>query len=98
MKSLIHLAAAYSFAALAAAAWGATEAPEAIVRSTVEEVLAVIQKTNDSTQLRKLAEQKVLPHFDTREMTRLAVGASWRKATPEQQRRLEEKNRALGRS
>ncbi|MGH8688201.1 MAG: MlaC/ttg2D family ABC transporter substrate-binding protein [Burkholderiales bacterium] len=42
-----------------------------------------------------LIEQKALPHFDHVAMTALAVGANWRKATPEQKQRLSEEFRAL---
>jgi phospholipid transport system substrate-binding protein len=37
----------------------------------------------------------VLPHFDFRHMTQLAVGRSWRDATPEQQQALEKGFRTL---
>jgi phospholipid transport system substrate-binding protein len=76
-------------AALMAAACGAVAAAEAgpdqLVKSVSDEVLA----------LRKLAESKVLPHFDFRAMTQLAVGQHWRQASPEQQKRLEEAFRTL---
>jgi phospholipid transport system substrate-binding protein len=73
----------------------AGESPDAMVKNTVEEVLGVLKRNQDRAALRKLAEQKVLPHFDFKEMTRLAVGAAWRKATPEQQRALEDNFRTL---
>jgi phospholipid transport system substrate-binding protein len=73
----------------------AGESPDAMVKNTVEEVLGVLKQNQDRAALRKLAEQKVLPHFDFKEMTRLAVGAAWRKATPEQQRALEDNFRTL---
>lgn len=69
--------------------------PEALVKSTVEEVLGVIKQTQDRSALRKLAEQKVLPYFDFAQMTRLAMGPSWRKATPEQQQVLVDNFREL---
>jgi phospholipid transport system substrate-binding protein len=75
---------------------GAADAgPDALVRSTSEEVLSIIRTTKDKPTLRKLAEQKVLPHFDFRVMTQLAVGQHWRQATPEQQKALEEAFRTL---
>jgi phospholipid transport system substrate-binding protein len=73
----------------------AADTPDALVKSTTEDVLAVIKKTTDRKTLRQLAEQKVLPNFDFKEMTRLAVGRSWRDATPEQQKRLEAGFRSL---
>ncbi len=65
-----------------------TSTPEALVKSTVEDVLGAIRQTQDRAALRKVAEQKVLPYFDFAQMTRLAMGPSWRKATPEQQQTL----------
>jgi phospholipid transport system substrate-binding protein len=83
--------------ALAAAlpARPANESPDVLVKNTVEEVLGVMKQNQNRAALRKLAEQKVLPNFDFKEMTRLAVGVAWRKATPEQQRALEDNFREL---
>ena len=39
-------------------------APDALVKSTVDEVLSVIKQNKDKRALHDLAEQKVLPHFD----------------------------------
>lgn len=69
--------------------------PDALVRSVSEEVLAVIRTTKDKPTLRKIAEQKVLPHFDFRTMTQLAVGQHWRQASPDQQKALEDAFRTL---
>src|SRR3990172_2904964 len=88
-SSRFFLAAALAFAAVLPAR-SATEPPDALVKRTVDEVLGVIKQSQDRATLRKLAEQKVLPYFDFKEMTRLAVGTAWRKATPQQQRELEE--------
>lgn len=75
---------------------GAAEpGPDALVKATADEVLSVIRTTKDKAALRKAAEQKVLPHFDFRAMTQLAVGQHWRQASPEQQRALEEAFRTL---
>ena len=66
----------------AATADAAEAAPDVIVKSTVDEVLAVIKQTKDKRALRELAEQKVLPHFDFKRMTQLAVGRAWRATRP----------------
>ena len=79
----------------AAAVFAAGEAPDALVRSTVEDVLGVIKQARDKNDLRRIAEQKVVEHFDFAAMTRLAVGKAWRKATPEQQQALESNFRSL---
>ncbi len=68
---------------------------DALIRSTVEEVLSVIKQNKDRKTLRTLAEQKVLPHFDFKQMTQLAVGKSWRDANPAQQQALENGFRTL---
>ncbi len=70
-------------------------APDALVRSTVDEVLSVIKQNKDKRALREMAEQRVLPHFDFRQMTQLAVGRSWRDASPAQRQALEAAFRSL---
>lgn len=70
-------------------------APDALVKTTVDEVLSVIKHNKDKRALHDLAEKKVLPHFDFQAMTRLAVGKSWREANPDQQKRLENGFRGL---
>jgi phospholipid transport system substrate-binding protein len=42
----------------------------------------------DRHKVIKLAEEKILPHVDFEEATRLAVGRGWKQATPEQQKKL----------
>ena len=69
--------------------------PVALVKSNVDEVLTVIKQSKDKRALQDLAEQKIATHFDFQAMTRFAVGRSWRDATPEQQRRLENAFRGL---
>lgn len=77
------------------AAQNAAGTPEALVRGTVDEVLGVIKQNRDRKVLLQVAEQKVLPHFDFETMTRLAVGRSWREATAEQQKSLQQEFRSL---
>jgi len=71
------------------------QAPDAIVKSTVEEVLGVIKQNKDQKALIELAEKKVLAKFDFKRMTQLAVGQSWSKASPQQQESLERAFRTL---
>jgi phospholipid transport system substrate-binding protein len=73
----------------------AESSPDALVRSTANEVMQVIRTTKDKRELRAAAEQKVLPYFDFRAMTQLAAGRHWREATPAQQKALEDGFRAL---
>lgn len=73
----------------------AQTAPDVLVRTTVEEVLAILKQNQDRRTLQDVAEKKVLPHFDFRAMTQLAMGKFWRDATPVQQKALENAFRSL---
>jgi phospholipid transport system substrate-binding protein len=73
----------------------AQQTPDALVRKAVDEVLGVLKQTKDPVKLVEAAEQKVLPHFDFKQMTRLAVGRSWSQASPAQQEALERGFRTL---
>src|SRR5262245_29256362 len=69
--------------------------PEALVRAVSRDVTATIRQDKEirggnSKKLVELVETAILPHVDTVRMMRLAVGADWRQATPEQQKRLKE--------
>src|SRR3990172_609432 len=94
MKTVLHLLAFWLVVA-ACSAPAAETAPGALVKSTVDEVLAVIKQNKNKQALRQLAEQKVLPHFDFKRMTQLAVGTAWRQANPAQQQALEDGFRTL---
>ncbi|MDR1424146.1 MAG: ABC transporter substrate-binding protein [Azoarcus sp.] len=68
-------------------------APDALVRHVTDEVTAIVRndkaiQSGDASKVLALVDEKVLPHFDFRRMTMLAVGKDWRSATPEQQTRL----------
>lgn len=74
---------------------GAADAtgPEQLIRDMTSQVLEAIKqdpalRAGDRSKAIALAEQKVLPHVDFAEATRLAAGRSWRSATPEQRERL----------
>jgi phospholipid transport system substrate-binding protein len=94
MRSFAHAAGAF-FLVSALAAAAAEVAPDALVKANVDEVLSVIKQSRDRRALNDLAEKKVLPHFDFQAMTQLAVGKSWREASQDQQRRLEQAFRGL---
>ncbi|MGE0557172.1 MAG: phospholipid-binding protein MlaC [Burkholderiales bacterium] len=82
------------FSAITLPAWSQT-APDVLVRTTVEEVLAILKQNKDRRVLEDIAEKKVLPNFDFRAMTQLAMGKSWRDATAEQKKALENAFRTL---
>ncbi len=73
----------------------AQTAPDTVIKNTVDDVLGVLKTGKDRRVLADVIEKKVLPKFDFREMTKLAVGRHWRDATPAQQRSLENAFRAL---
>ncbi|MGB4913877.1 MAG: ABC transporter substrate-binding protein [Candidatus Dechloromonas phosphoritropha] len=89
MKKLI----AVFFSVLLAVPALAQEAPDVLVKRVTEEVLEIVRKDREiqdgSTQKAiDLVDQKVLPNFDFRHMTALAVGKDWKKASPGQQQQL----------
>lgn len=68
-------------------------APDVLIRSTVDEVLAIVKQdkdiqAGDQKKILALVDAKVLPHFDFARMTQLAVGKHWRTAAPEQKKAL----------
>ena len=85
------LAVLVAFAGLAHAA--DERGPEELVKQVTAEVLDSIKSNQklaagDRQAALRLAEEKVLPHIDFEEATRLAVGRSWAKATQEQKKEL----------
>lgn len=71
----------------------AETAPDALVRKSIDEVIALIKADKDlqagnPAKLHALVEQKILPHFDFTRMTRLAVGRSWSQASDAQKAAL----------
>ncbi|MBI4124071.1 MAG: ABC transporter substrate-binding protein [Betaproteobacteria bacterium] len=72
---------------------GREVAPDALVKTVTLEVVELIArdkeiKAGNRAKLISLIDAKVLPHFNFEAMTQLAMGQSWRKAAPEQKRRL----------
>lgn len=74
--------------------------PDVLIKNTVREVLDVVRKdkelrSGNQKKLLELVDEKVLPNFDFERMTKLAVGKSWRTATPEQKQALMSEFRIL---
>ena len=68
-------------------------APDILVKSTVDEVIAILKQDNgikkgDKDRVLDLIETKILPHFNFNRMTRLAMGKNWTKVDPQQQKVL----------
>lgn len=92
---------ALSFALLPAAPALADDvAPDALMRRVTQEVVDSIQRDpqirkGDARKAAAVIEAKVMPHFDFRRAARLALGAQWRLASPEQQEALVAEFRTL---
>ncbi len=90
MKKL--LLAVMMFAVLGTA-YADVVAPDALIKSTVQDVTTIIKRDQDiqagnQKKIVALVDSKVLPNFDFTRMTQLAVGKYWRTATPEQKQSL----------
>jgi phospholipid transport system substrate-binding protein len=75
-------------------------APDALVKDVTNDVLAIVRQdkaiqSGDTRRAVELVEAKVLPHFNFKRMTALAVGKDWRQATPAQQDQLTEAFKVL---
>jgi len=75
-------------------------APDELVKNVTLEVLDIVSKDKEiqAGNVEKvigLVDAKVLPHFSFDSMTALAMGVSWRKATPEQKTKLIREFRTL---
>ena len=86
--------------AAAPLAQGADEAPDAWIKRLSTDVLDTIKadKSLQSGNLPKviaLVDSKIMPNVDFQRMTASAAGPAWRKATPEQQKSLQEEFKIL---
>lgn len=98
-KSLNWLLFWFAFA-MNGVAQAAETTPDALVKSTADEVLAILKKdadikSGDQQKAIQLIDAKVLPHFDFAYMTQLAVGKNWARATPAQKQQLTNEFRKL---
>jgi phospholipid transport system substrate-binding protein len=80
--------------------FAADEAADAMIQRLSTDVLNTIKadKTLQSGNLARivvLVDHKIMPNVNFQRMTASAVGPNWRKATPEQQKRLQEEFKTL---
>ncbi len=78
----------------------ADEAPDAFIKRVAVETLDAVKadkslKNGDVAKIMQLVDTKLVQHINFRRMTALATGPSWRKATPEQQKRLQDEFKLL---
>jgi phospholipid transport system substrate-binding protein len=98
MKRLFSLALGWMLAIFPA--YAQENSPDALIKKVTEEVLTIVRQDKDiqggdTEKMIRLVEARVLPHFDFQRMTALTMGREWRKATPEQQKRLADEFRTL---
>jgi phospholipid transport system substrate-binding protein len=91
-----------ALSAQTAAAADATTAmaPDAFIKSITDEVFATVKsdkaiQQGDLRKVQAMVDSKIMPNVDLQRMTATAVGRSWRQATPEQQKRLQEEFKTL---
>jgi phospholipid transport system substrate-binding protein len=76
----------------------APQRPDALMRAVTAEVARLLKEDRSAgraTDVPGLVEKKILPLFDFRRMTSMAMARNWRLATPEQQAALTEHFRTL---
>ncbi|RTZ74055.1 MAG: ABC transporter substrate-binding protein [Gammaproteobacteria bacterium] len=76
------------------------QSAQELVRSTADYVLSQVRARKaelekDGSGIYALVQEKVIPHFDFRIMTRAALGRYWRQASEEQKERLTREFREL---
>lgn len=74
--------------------------PDQLVRATVDKIIEIIKgdkaiQSGDMKRILEVAETHAAPHFNFVRMTRLAMGANWKQASPAQQDALVREFRSL---
>ncbi|MCB5207244.1 MlaC/ttg2D family ABC transporter substrate-binding protein [Methylovorus mays] len=74
--------------------------PDVLVKSTADEVLAIVKKdkdiqAGDQKKIFALAEEKILPNFDFDRVSRMVLGKNWSRASKEQQDAFQKEFRSL---
>jgi len=76
------------------------EAADAMINQLTTEVLAQIKadkslRNGELARIVALVDERIMPHVNFRRMTASAVGPGWRRASPEQQKRLQDEFKIL---
>lgn len=105
LASALALGVALPLTALSAQTAAAAEvapapAPDAFIKGITDEVFATVKsdkgiQQGDLRKLQSMVDSKIMPNVNLQRMTATAVGRSWRQATPEQQKRLQEEFKNL---
>ena len=85
---------------IARAVYAAEEPADAFIKRVSSDILDSIKAdksihNGDVNKIIALVDQRVMPNVNFLRMTASAVGPSWRQATPEQQKRLQEEFKVL---
>ena len=95
-------AAVFGFAMLASGlpVRAADEAPDALIKRVSTEVIDAIKadksvQGGDMTKVLSVVESQIMPNVNFTRMTASAVGRTWRQASPEQKKRLQDEFKTL---
>ena len=96
----LFLMLALTSAAALGVAHAAEESADAFIKRMSTETLDTIKadkalRNGDVSKIILLVDNKVMPNVNFKRMTALATGPAWRKATPEQQKRLQDEFKLL---
>jgi phospholipid transport system substrate-binding protein len=102
-RTLNRLLASLTVSALAlgvTTVFAADEAPDAMIQRLSTDVLNTIKadkslQSGNLARIVTLVDNKIMPSVNFQRMTASAIGPNWRKATPEQQKRLQEEFKIL---
>lgn len=92
MKKLLAIGFIVAAISLTATARADDSTPDGLIKSTVDEVLTIVNSDKaivaNQKRLLELVDAKILPHFDFMRMTQLSVGKAWRTTTDGQKQTL----------
>ncbi len=101
-RTVLQFAPFFMAAAMLAApaARAADESPDVLIKRVSAEVLDNIKsdksvQVGDMSKVMALVDSQIMPNVNFTRMTASAVGRSWRQATPEQQKKLQDEFKIL---
>jgi phospholipid transport system substrate-binding protein len=99
-RHVLVAACAASLLGTSGLALAADEAPEVFIQRITNDTLNAIKadralRSGDIGKIMQLVDTQLMPHVNFRRMTALATGPAWRKATAEQQKRLQDEFKIL---
>jgi phospholipid transport system substrate-binding protein len=100
LRQILAAAAVVLTALVVPSAHAEDEAPDALIKRLSVDVLDTIKgdkaiRAGDMSKVIALVDTRIMPNVNFQRMTASAVGPAWRKATPEQQKRLQEEFKIL---